>query len=83
MNKKLQDRYYNSVIEILKDEPESKFEIWNTSKFDSINKKKKAQNILTKIKSEDNINKYDKQMRLLIKGKEKGKGRGKVKRKKE
>ena len=82
LNKKLQDRYYNSVIEILKDEPESKFEIWNTSKFDSNNKKKKAQNILTKIRLEDDLKKVEKQMRLLIKGEER-KGKGKRKEKKE
>ena len=56
-------------MKILKDKPECKLEIWNSSKVDSNNKDKKILKALSEIKTEEDLKKYEKNMREMIRGK--------------
>lgn len=57
LDRKSQIKYYDKVMEILADKPESRFEIWHSSKVDSNNKDKKIQSTLFQIKTEEDIKK--------------------------
>ena len=56
-------------MEILKDKPECKLEIWNSSKVDSNNKRKNIQIFLSQIQTEDDIKKYERTIREMVRGK--------------
>lgn len=71
LDRNSQVKYYDRVMGILEDKPEYKFEIWNSSKVDSNNKRKNIQSILSQIQTEDDIKKYEKEMKKIIKGKKK------------
>ena len=69
LDKKSQIKYYDKVMEILKDKPECKLEIWNSSKVDSNNKRKNIQIFLSQIQTEDDIKKYERTIREMVRGK--------------
>ena len=69
LDRSSQKKYYDRTMQILKDKPECKLEIWNSSKVDSNNKDKKILKALSEIKTEEDLKKYEKNMREMIRGK--------------